>query len=30
MERIMNKLSESVLDKFSMDFLRSQIGRAHV
>ena len=25
MERIMNKLSESVLDKFSMDFLRSQV-----
>ena len=25
MERMMNKLSESVLDKFSMDFLRSQV-----
>ena len=25
MEHMMNKLSESVLDKFSMDFLRSQV-----
>ena len=25
MEHIMNRLSENVLDKFSMDFLRSQV-----
>lgn len=25
METIMNRLSESILDKFSMDFLRSQV-----
>lgn len=25
MEHMMNKLSESLLDKFSMDFLRSQV-----
>ena len=25
MERMMNRLSENILDKFSMDFLRSQV-----
>ena len=25
MEKLMNKLSENILDKFSMDFLRNQV-----
>ena len=28
MERLKQKLSQSVLDKFSMDFLRGQVRRA--